>query len=148
MEIDHLTRECMLMMGEETSDAGDEDDDCECMALHEKGFRGPCYYCMRKDHMLRNCPRKSAGLPRIRDPARQGRQTYPSTGGKPKWIPSGKMIASQGGNPRTGRGQYVSGRRVNQVDEEPEDEEEGTEEDAEVVGEEKAEVTYLGVITL
>ncbi len=34
------------------------------------------------------------------------------------------------------------------MDEEPEDEEDGTEEDAEVVGEEKAEVTFLGVTTL
>jgi hypothetical protein len=56
MEIDHLRR---------AEEDGDEDG-CECNALQEQGFRGPCYYCQRRGHMIRSCPRKSAGLPRVR----------------------------------------------------------------------------------
>jgi len=61
MEVDAL-----YAAGQETED--DEDGDCECMALQEKGFRGPCYYCYRQGHILRNCPRKSAGLPKVANP--------------------------------------------------------------------------------
>ena len=63
MEVDHLQREDEL------------DDHCECAAIQERGIRGPCYHCQKQGHMLRNCPRKSAGLPKI----------YPTkTPGKPE----------------------------------------------------------------
>ena len=41
---------------------------CECMALHEGGFRGPCFFCQRQGHIQRACPRRSAGLPRVQAP--------------------------------------------------------------------------------
>jgi hypothetical protein len=78
MDVDHIYKRKTV---EEDAENEDEGDDCERMAMHEQGFRGPCYYCRRKGHMLRNCPRKSAGLPRIPDS---------STGavrGKSKWVP-------------------------------------------------------------
>ena len=52
-------------------DAGDEEE-CECAALSAGGFRGPCYYCTRDGHMIRNCPRKAAGLPRVGPPGEGG----------------------------------------------------------------------------
>lgn len=48
----------------ENEDVAEEEDYCECMALQEHGLKGPCYYCYRTGHLIRNCPRKSAGLPR------------------------------------------------------------------------------------
>ena len=59
MEIDALG----IYYDEETDE--NEEDQCECMALHEGGFRGPCYYCYKQGHMARRCPRKSAGLPKV-----------------------------------------------------------------------------------
>ena len=42
----------------------DSEGECECAALYASGRGGPCYYCAREGHFLRNCPRKAAGLPR------------------------------------------------------------------------------------
>jgi hypothetical protein len=54
----------------------EEEGGCECMMLHEKGMRGVvCYYCQKRGHMLRNCNRKAAGLPRIKEGALQGMRT-------------------------------------------------------------------------
>jgi hypothetical protein len=129
MEVDHLKAE----VGEEDDEIGE----CECMALHEQGFRGPCYYCQRRGHMMRNCPRKSAGLPKVRT-AGQG----PSNTGR-KWTPANK---TQGGTKaREGTAYqkrvYPSAKRVNQVEEEDDEEERGaTEETIEA----EDEVGFLG----
>jgi hypothetical protein len=102
MEVDHLKAE----VGEEDDEIGE----CECMALHEQGFRGPCYYCQRRGHMMRNCPRKSAGLPKIRTTG----QGQSNTGRK--WTPANK---TQGGTKaREGatyqKKSYSPAKRVNQ----------------------------------
>lgn len=55
----------------------DEDGDCECLALHEQGFRGLCYYCQKRGHIARNCPRKSAGLSKVTNQTVQKRVTSP-----------------------------------------------------------------------
>jgi len=139
MEIDHLQRgmsKVTIQDGEITEDE-EVGDDCECMALHERGFRGPCYYCMRKGHMIRNCPRKSAGLPRVRDPNKMQKPSNQVTGTKPKWNPSNKT-QQKGFTPQ----RY---KRVNQL-EESQDAQEGAEvtEDED----EETEVTFLEELTL
>jgi len=128
MEIDHLKAE-----GEEEDEAAE----CECMALHEQGFRGPCYYCQRRGHMLRNCPRKSAGLPKIR-----AANTGQGGMGR-KWTPAAK---TQGWNKakegaQSQKKQPAQFKRVNQVEEEDSEGEGGTE--AEAVDHEE-EVGFLG----
>ena len=59
--------------------ADDEEDDdeewCECAAMQEKGFRGPCYYCSRQGHLARSCPRRAAGLPKVLSPGTDGQKT-------------------------------------------------------------------------
>lgn len=72
MEVDSLRK---LKRVEEEEE--EEDSDCECVALHEQGFRGLCYYCQKKGHIARSCPRKSAGLSKITNQNVQKKGTYP-----------------------------------------------------------------------
>ena len=111
MEIDHL----------QPTEEGEEENDCECMALHEHGFQGPCYFCQRKGHMLRNCPRKAAGLPKIysNGPSgnlngQQGRTSFNRGNAKPE---------AGGNRPRTGYGERKPQfqRRINSLDLQTED---------------------------
>jgi len=125
MEVDHLRRER----------EDDEDSECECMAMHEQGFRGPCFYCQRKGHMVRNCPRKSAGLPKVK-------VSEMNMGARPKWkkgvTPKGQM-----GNRRDSKPSY---KKVNHL-EEGEDDDEVDEVDGDDVvdqGEQDGEVSFLG----
>lgn len=137
MEVDHLRK-----MEQEQDATGSEDDfgDCQCMAMHEQGFRGPCYYCQRKGHMLRNCPRKSAGLPRIKDPNRAVTPYQKTQDAKPRWNP-----VKKGNVPQNVR----KFRRVNQMggDEAEEAEEEDNEID-ETHEDENEEVSFLGDMAL
>jgi hypothetical protein len=117
----------------------DDNDECECMAMHEQGFRGPCYYCQRKGHMVRNCPRKSAGLPKIRMAAQpQIQRGYGNRDGGKKFM---------GGRP-TGAAQKPmkrGGKRVNNIEsdqgDQPDEEEDEIEEDD---TNEEEEVGFLG----
>ena len=43
----------------------DSEGECECTALYASGRGGPCYYCTKEGHFLRNCLRKAARLPRF-----------------------------------------------------------------------------------
>ena len=52
------------VMGPPPGDESDSEGEYECAALHASGRGGPCYYCAKEGHFLRNCPRKAAGLPR------------------------------------------------------------------------------------
>ena len=51
-------------MGPPPGEESDSEEECECAALYASGRGGPCYYCAKEGHFLRNCPRKAAGLPR------------------------------------------------------------------------------------
>ena len=51
-------------MGPPPGEESDSEGECECTALYASGRGGPCYYCAKEGHFLRNCPRKAAGLPR------------------------------------------------------------------------------------
>ncbi len=73
---------------------------CDCVALHEGGFRGLCYFCQKQGHVQRMCPHRSAGLPRVQAPqigysrgydrgeyrpaARMGREDYDQARGGPE----------------------------------------------------------------
>jgi len=61
MEVDHASGS----RGRSETCESESEDECECMALQEHGFRGPCFYCQKQGHMVRTCPRKSAGLPKF-----------------------------------------------------------------------------------
>ena len=65
----------------------EEDDACECAALQDQGFQGPCYFCQRRGHMLRNCPRKAAGLPKIVPLGSGGGGNFRSNGGSGNKVP-------------------------------------------------------------
>jgi hypothetical protein len=125
MEVDHLMVNC-----EENREAA---EDCECMAMYEQGFRGPCYYCRKQGHMLRSCPRKSAGLPRVAGPPILAKSPAKSGTPQKKWT---------GTKPGTGaKKPFRSFRKVQHLDDEEEEtedegqeEENGEEEDAEEVG--------------
>ena len=52
------------VMGPPPGEESDSKGECECATLHASGRGGPCYYCAKEGHFLRNCPRKAAGLPR------------------------------------------------------------------------------------
>jgi hypothetical protein len=125
MEVDHLRRER----------EDDDDSECECMAMHEQGFRGPCFYCQRKGHMVRNCPRKSAGLPKVK-------VSKTNMGARPKWK---KGVAPRGqmGNRRDGKPNY---KKVNHLEEGEESEEadEIDEEGSAEQDEQGGEVSFLG----
>lgn len=129
MEVDHLRGEAEIT---------DDESECECMDIHELGFKGPCYYCSKKGHMARSCPRKSAGLPKVRSPT--GYVTNPNKG-KPRFIPArkGQTVARNVSDRVRRRGP------VNQVEETEESEEEEKEESHQS---EDPEVTFLGEETL
>jgi len=136
MEVDHL-RQREMYEGDESED---DDGECECMALHEKGFRGVCYYCQRKGHLLRNCPRKSVGLPRVGGTSNmQKPNAYRATGGaaKKQWKPMG------GTRKKTG---FPTKKRINAIQGEEEEQEEVDEEQAEETAED--EVSFLGEMAL
>jgi hypothetical protein len=134
MEVDHLRRVDQDHPGED-----DELDGCECMALHDQGFRGPCFYCQKRGHMIRNCPRKSAGLARVKDPNKVTTNPQKGPAQKPKWNPAKKGNAPY---------QQKRFKRVNNIDndeeEDPEDEV-TVQEDAE---DEDEEVSFLGEMAL
>ena len=52
------------VMDQQQGEESDSDGECECAALKASSRGGPCYYCAKEGHFLRNCPRKAAGLPR------------------------------------------------------------------------------------
>ena len=56
MEVDVMG----LLLGEESDNEGE----CECAALYASRRGGPCYYCAKEGHFLRNGPCTAAGLPR------------------------------------------------------------------------------------
>ncbi len=131
-----------------------EEDLCECMALHEGGFRGPCYYCYRQGHMARNCPRKSAGLPKVTNAyAERGQASRGRPIRRGMATPIRGRFQKSGGN----REQQVQGKsgayqrpyRVNQLEEHEVTEEEILE-DEEMVREipEDAETHFLGSMAL
>ena len=128
MEIDHM---------QETDELGAE---CECAAIHERGIRGPCYFCQKQGHILRNCPRKSAGLPKIYPAKSQGRAN--PKGNYPR--PQSTSQGAQGNNGR-GNGRNRFGRRVNNLDEEEPGEEAGDEDEPEEgpAEEEAEDVSFL-----
>lgn len=130
MEIDHLRRTYR--------DEPEEDDpeDCECMAMHEQGFKGPCYYCRKRGHVIRNCPRKSAGLPRTHESGPAG-----SFQNKTKWNQKGR-----GGMSNT-RGTFTK-KRINNVVDQTEEKAEEEEEGRENPEEENDEIDFLGETTL
>ena len=137
MEIDHL----------QTTEEGEEEGDCECMALHEHGFQGPCYFCQRKGHMLRNCPRKAAGLPKVYSNGPNGNQAGQQgrTG-----FNRGYTKPETGGNrPRTGygdkkpqfQGKPQFQRRINSLD--PQAEEYQEDDETEIAQETEDGVSFL-----
>ena len=52
------------VMGPPPGEESDSKGECECATLHASSRGGPCYYCAKEGHFLRNCTRKAAGLPR------------------------------------------------------------------------------------
>jgi hypothetical protein len=145
MEVDHLYKRRQTEDAVEECDEEEDSEECECFALYEQGFRGPCYYCRRRGHMLRNCPRKSAGLPRV-----QNANQPPSRGGQ-SWSPRqrGAMVGSRG-KPSGFRGQLNQGvkrPRVNNIEEgdTPEEELKAAEE---YEAEDAEEISFLGEPTL
>ena len=52
------------VMGPPLGEKSDSEGECKCAALYASGRGGPCYYCAKEGHFLRNCTRKAAGLPR------------------------------------------------------------------------------------
>ena len=52
------------VMGPLPGEESDSEGECECAALYASSRGGPCYYCAKEGHFLRNCLRKAAGLPR------------------------------------------------------------------------------------
>jgi len=146
MEVDALAHR---EEGYEDEEEEENPDFCECMALHESGFRGPCYYCQQRGHMLRNCPRKSAGLPKVYN---RGGGTYGRGRGAP--------MSNRGYTPTNrgrGRGGYNHGTypnrggntRVNHIEKESEEAEVPADEQA-LEGEDEAAaaVDFLGELTL
>jgi hypothetical protein len=145
MEVDHLYRRRQAENAAEEFDEEEDDELCECFALHEQGFRGPCYYCRRRGHMLRNCPRKSAGLPRVQNANQPG-----SRGGQ-TWSPRQRgAMPSNRGKPSNSRGQFNQGvkrPRVNNIEEDEAAEEEFSAGD-ECEAENAEEISFLGEPTL
>jgi hypothetical protein len=134
MEIDHLRHEADKEIEEDFGE-------CECMAMHEQGFRGPCFYCQKKGHMARSCPRKSAGLPKIRAAGvtNQGGTGERWTPGQknPNWGPAKEGSKMQKYN-------RFQSRKVNQVEEDQEE----RDDDEEIVESQETdenEVGFLGI---
>ena len=120
MEIDTIRQE---------EDDEDDSEECECAALQEQGFRGNCYYCQRRGHLLRSCPRKSAGLPKIRNPG--------TNSGKPSYQ---KQVKTGTYTQKKYPQKTYPGKKVNHITEEAEnvDEDEYEEEQEEQEAEESA----------
>jgi hypothetical protein len=140
MEVDSLRQ--MEDYPEEYEEV-EEDTECEgCAYLQERGFSGPCYYCQKKGHLIRNCPRKSAGLPRIRGQVQQG--TYRPNRGR--GLSRGRGLV-RGAAPN--RGGYRGRSKLNHLEQgeyeedQYEDEEYEQEEDGEA--QPKKETHFLGV---
>jgi hypothetical protein len=121
MEVDALTPYGESAAEEAESDGEAEVELCECMALQEHGFQGPCYYCSRRGHLKRNCPRKAAGLPKARGTAppkmggyppgrpAQGGQRYSAPGPPMRNFQAplrGNRLPFRGGKAPTGRAVY------------------------------------------
>ena len=138
--------------------AEDEEDDdeewCECAAMQEKGFRGPCYYCSRQGHLARSCPRRAAGLPKVLSPGTDGQKNDK----RMKFQNKSSMAAgtSRNGTDRNKPSKAPFRRfgakptkRVQQLDEEEEEEPENGEgeEDAED-GEDGGATHFLGDLAL
>ena len=112
--------------GEEEPEDGTEDY-CECMALQERGQRGPCYYCLQRGHFARGCPRRAAGLPRALNPAEGARPSgyrgRPPHRGGPRpargFTPNARGMQNRGRF--RGRGRGGPNRGVHQLDAEEED---------------------------
>ena len=51
------------VMGPLPGEESDSEGECKCATLYASGRGGPCYYCSKEGHFLRNCQRKAAGLP-------------------------------------------------------------------------------------
>ncbi|MBM3938855.1 MAG: hypothetical protein FJ333_09430 [Sphingomonadales bacterium] len=147
MEVDAMSQ---YDQGDEEED---EDGECECMAMQEHGFRGTCYYCQKQGHLLRSCPRKSAGLPKVFRPRPEGGQ--PSGRGRPyQRGGANRNLGNRGGYSGTGAKKPFQKRDgkpqrgVNQVGEEPS---EGGDEDQEYAEEEanaESAAHFLGELTL
>jgi hypothetical protein len=107
MEIDALAPYNREAAGTADGDEeGEEEELCECMAMQDRGFTGPCYYCLRKGHMVRECPRKAAGLPKARGTAPPKMGGYPS--GRP--APSGQRYPAPGPPARNFQGPFRGNR--------------------------------------
>ena len=144
MDVDALTNR----YADEEEDDGEEW--CECAAMQEKGFRGPCYYCSRQGHMVRSCPRKAAGLPKVLSPVND----RPRADKQPRF--QNKMSIQRGPNRGSGdkngpnKGPFCGSgakliKRVQQLDEDAEDEPEGgAEEDEEACEEDEKATHFLG----
>ena len=52
------------MMDQAQGEKSDSNSECEYATLQAHRRGGPCYYCAKEGHFLRNCPLKAAGLPR------------------------------------------------------------------------------------
>ena len=143
MEVDALTNR----YADEDEEEGEEW--CECAAMQEKGFRGPCYYCSRQGHMVRSCPRKAAGLPKVLNPANDRRPRFqsktniqrgPNRGSGDKNGPNKGPFRGYGAKPT---------KRVQQLDDGEDDEQEaGAEGDEEVCEEDDTAAHFLGELAL
>lgn len=141
MEVDHLHNRAGVA-------AEDRDDElCECMALHENGLKGPCYYCYKKGHIARSCPRKAAGLPKARNPAYDGQKNGYKPNPYSKPAATYEKSKGNGKNQNQSQKKFIrSGNRVYQlVEDEDEDPEEGEDETAE---EEEPSAHFLEDLTL
>ena len=144
MEVDHLRRE---------EDEEEEDDECECMALHEQGFRGVCYYCQRKGHLMRGCPRKSAGLPKIRAQIPASRQNMTNRTPQTPRVNTGWKTQTQKAEynkQKNNKRDFQKRGRVNQLEQEEDGDGGAEEQEEEEVTEEGAEdeVGFLDELTL
>jgi len=133
---------------------GELDGECECMAMQEHGFRGPCFFCRKAGHMARSCPRKSAGLPKVADPSgREYNGAQPSYGAKLR----GRPLMSSGPSAARGRGQgpqrgagktggrpAYSSRQVNQCEDAEEEDAENYEDEEDAAGGEEDGAHFLG----
>jgi hypothetical protein len=128
MEVDHL-----MVRREENREAA---EDCECMAMYEQGFRGPCYYCRKQGHMLRSCPRKSAGLPKVAGPPIPAKSPAKSNVPQKKWT---------GTKPGQGaKKPFRSARKVQHLDDEEDETEDEDQEEEDCAEEDAEEVGFLG----
>ncbi len=48
---------------------------CECVALHERGFRGPCFFCQKQGTYRGRAPADRRAFPECRPPSRLSKRT-------------------------------------------------------------------------